>query len=151
MRFAALAYSILVVGVTVASGCAGDGGETAGEQTPTVTAVAPEATSTPAGDRDATPTEALEQTPAEAPPMPTLAPTAPPPSSTELPPPPTELEPTPTRPPSTEVTECVAECNCIAFATWAEAKAVFDKLPGDPLGLDSDGDGITCEGLPGAP
>ena len=149
MRFAALACSILVAGVTVASGCAGNGDESAGEQTPTATAVAPEATSTPAATRDATPTEALEQTPAEVPPEPTLAPTATASSSTELPPPPSGLEPVPT--PPTDLTECVTECNCIAFATWAEAKAIFDALPGDPLEIDSDGDGIPCEDLPGAP
>ncbi len=44
--------------------------------------------------------------------------------------------------------------NCSDFATYAEAKAWFDTyfpLYGDVANLDSDGDGIPCETLPGAP
>jgi hypothetical protein len=42
--------------------------------------------------------------------------------------------------------------NCSDFATWDEANAVYQaNLPGDPNHLDSDGDGIPCESLPGAP
>jgi len=41
--------------------------------------------------------------------------------------------------------------NCGDFDTYAEAKAYFDAVPGDPSRLDNDGDGIPCESLPGAP
>ena len=41
--------------------------------------------------------------------------------------------------------------NCSDFATYAQAKAYFDAMPGDPSKLDSDHDGIPCESLPGAP
>ncbi len=41
--------------------------------------------------------------------------------------------------------------NCGDFATYAEAKAYFDAVPGDPSKLDNDGDGFPCESLPGAP
>jgi excalibur calcium-binding domain-containing protein len=41
--------------------------------------------------------------------------------------------------------------NCSDFATYAEAKAYFDAVPGDPSKLDSDHDGIPCESLAGAP
>jgi Excalibur calcium-binding domain len=41
--------------------------------------------------------------------------------------------------------------NCSDFRTYAEAKAYFDAVPGDPSHLDGDHDGIPCESLPGAP
>ena len=42
--------------------------------------------------------------------------------------------------------------NCVDFATWAAANAVYRaNLPGDPNQLDEDSDGIPCEDLPGAP
>jgi endonuclease YncB( thermonuclease family) len=40
--------------------------------------------------------------------------------------------------------------DCSDFATWAEAKAWFDRW-GDVDGLDADHDGIPCESLPGHP
>jgi len=44
---------------------------------------------------------------------------------------------------------CAAtNCNCSDFATRARAQACLDAHPGDPFGLDSDGDGIACESLP---
>ena len=44
-----------------------------------------------------------------------------------------------------------ADLNCSDFATQAEAQAAFDATPGDPNGLDRDGDKIACETLPGGP
>lgn len=44
--------------------------------------------------------------------------------------------------------------NCGDFSTYAEAKAWFDlyfPFYGDVADLDANGDGIPCEGLPGAP
>jgi hypothetical protein len=44
--------------------------------------------------------------------------------------------------------------NCANFATYAQAKAWFDRyFPyyGDVARLDADHDGIPCESLPGAP
>jgi len=41
--------------------------------------------------------------------------------------------------------------NCSSFATYAQAKAYFNAVPGDPSKLDSDNDGIPCESLAGAP
>ncbi len=42
--------------------------------------------------------------------------------------------------------------NCTDFKTWQEAQAFFQSAgPGDPHGLDKDGDGIACESLPGSP
>jgi hypothetical protein len=41
------------------------------------------------------------------------------------------------------------DCNCGDFATHAEAQLFFCWAgPGDPHGLDTDGDGIACEELP---
>jgi len=37
--------------------------------------------------------------------------------------------------------------NCSDFSTKAAAQAVFDATPGDPYGLDRDGDGVPCESL----
>ena len=41
--------------------------------------------------------------------------------------------------------------NCSDFATWEEAQAFFLATENDTHGLDSDGDKIACENLPGAP
>ena len=51
-------------------------------------------------------------------------------------------------------TPSVPDRNCSDFDTWAEAQAFFESEGGpesDPHRLDSDGDGIACESLPGAP
>ena len=40
--------------------------------------------------------------------------------------------------------------NCGAYATQEEAQAVLDADPSDPEGLDPDGNGVACEGLPSA-
>lgn len=47
----------------------------------------------------------------------------------------------PETPPSGDV-------NCSDFDTQEEAQAFFEMYPGDPYGLDSDGDGVACESLP---
>lgn len=44
--------------------------------------------------------------------------------------------------------ETQADFNCGDFDTQAEAQAVLDEDPGDPHGLDRDGDGTACESLP---
>ena len=41
--------------------------------------------------------------------------------------------------------------SCTDFATWAEAQAFFWATQNDAHDLDTDGDGIACEMLPGAP
>lgn len=42
-----------------------------------------------------------------------------------------------------------ADYNCTDFKTHAQAQAFFKAHgPGDPYGLDKDGDGIACESLP---
>ena len=38
--------------------------------------------------------------------------------------------------------------DCSDFPTQAAAQAYFDRYPGDPSGLDGDGDGIACESNP---
>ncbi len=38
--------------------------------------------------------------------------------------------------------------DCADFAWQEDAQAVFDRYPGDPHGLDADGDRIACESLP---
>jgi endonuclease YncB( thermonuclease family) len=44
--------------------------------------------------------------------------------------------------------DCVSsDCDCGNFISWDEAQAVLDSAPGDPHGLDGDGDGEACEGL----
>ena len=40
------------------------------------------------------------------------------------------------------------DLNCSDFATQADAQAVYDATPGDPNGLDQNGNGIACETLP---
>jgi endonuclease G len=39
-------------------------------------------------------------------------------------------------------------CHCGDFLSQAQAQAVLDALPGDPHGLDGDGNGRACEALP---
>jgi Excalibur calcium-binding domain len=77
-------------------------------------------------------------------PQPTQAPTSQPQ--------PTQV-PAPVPPPSDDRNTGGADVyNCSVFATWDEAKAVYQaNLPGDPNDLDRDNDGIPCESLPGAP
>ena len=64
--------------------------------------------------------------------------------------------PTPTRPPPppTKPPYPGDVVNCSDFATYAQAKAYFDRYYpyyGDVAHLDADHDGIPCETLPGAP
>src|SRR5215210_943423 len=40
------------------------------------------------------------------------------------------------------------DLDCADFATQEDAQAVLDADPSDPNGLDSEGDGVACEGLP---
>ena len=59
-----------------------------------------------------------------------------------------------TNPPTTKPSNPGDSKNCSDFATYAQAKAWFDKYYpyyGDVAGLDSDGDRKPCETLPGAP
>lgn len=61
---------------------------------------------------------------------------------------------TPPPPPATPPANPGDTKNCGDFATYAEAKAWFDQyfpLYGDVARLDSDGNGIPCESLPGSP
>lgn len=48
-----------------------------------------------------------------------------------------------------------AGVNCSDFKTWNEAQTYFEQHGGSPTnnveGLDREGDGLACEGLPGAP
>lgn len=40
------------------------------------------------------------------------------------------------------------DMNCSDFSSWEEAQAFYERNgPGDPHGLDRDGDGIACEAL----
>ncbi len=81
-------------------------------------------------------------------PTPTIVPTVGQPTQTPTPTiAPTVVQPTPSEP---EYLPGDAY-NCGDFATYAEAKAYFDAVSGDPSQLDGDGDGIPCESLPGAP
>jgi micrococcal nuclease len=40
-----------------------------------------------------------------------------------------------------------SDCDCGDFSSWEEAQAVLESAPGDPHGLDGDGDGEACESL----
>lgn len=43
---------------------------------------------------------------------------------------------------------CVnSDCNCSDFESRAQVDAVFKAFPGDPFGLDRDGDGVPCESI----
>lgn len=44
-----------------------------------------------------------------------------------------------------------ADLNCTDFDTQPEAQAELDADPGDPHGLDRDGNGVACESLPKGP
>jgi hypothetical protein len=78
---------------------------------------------------------------------------------TSMKPPPRETTTTTTTKATTTTTVVVPpnpgdSKNCGDFSTWAEAQAWYDLyFPhyGDVAKLDGDGDGIACEGLPGAP
>ena len=55
---------------------------------------------------------------------------------------------------STPTEIAVLDRNCSDFETWSEAQTFFESEGGpvsDPYRLDSDGDGIACQSLPGAP
>lgn len=63
--------------------------------------------------------------------------------------PPVLTSPTPTPTVSFSLPGCnKTDCNCSDFSTQAEAQAVLDASPGDPHGLDRNGDGVACESLP---
>ena len=50
--------------------------------------------------------------------------------------------------PAVSLPDCVSsDCDCGNFSSWDEAQAVLESAPGDPHGLDGDGDGEACEGL----
>ncbi len=127
---------------------------------PTATSAPPAATSTQPPAPTATSAATVQQLVATQPPaaavIPTTAPTqAPLPISTPVPPaPPTATRippaPTATRAPTGGYLPGNAY-NCGDFANYAQAKAYFDAVPGDPSKLDADNDGIPCESLPGAP
>ena len=136
--------------------------------TPRIATATPTPTSTPTPPPTATPTPTPTATPrtATATPTPTSTPTpqptaTPTPTSTATPtatPTPTQAGPTvsPTHTPTvfSTATPSVPDRNCSDFDTWAEAQAFFESEGGpesDPHRLDSDGDGIACESLPGAP
>ncbi|HIK45994.1 MAG TPA: DNA/RNA non-specific endonuclease [Leptolyngbyaceae cyanobacterium M65_K2018_010] len=40
------------------------------------------------------------------------------------------------------------DCNCGDFLSQPQAQRVLDSFRGDPYGLDGDGNGLACEGLP---
>lgn len=40
------------------------------------------------------------------------------------------------------------DCDCSDFTTQSQAQEAYNAYPGDPFGLDGDGDGIACETLP---
>jgi hypothetical protein len=58
---------------------------------------------------------------------------------------PTPPEDSPDDPPETPPS---GDVDCSDFDTQEEAQAFFEMYPGDPYGLDSDGDGVACESLP---
>ena len=97
----------------------------------------------------AAPTDTLVPQPTDTPvPTPTLEPTS---TLTPVP------RDTPTPTPSTlglKYDPAGPDRNCPDFDTWSEAQAFYTAAGGpgtDRHGLDSDGDGIACETLPGAP
>ena len=50
--------------------------------------------------------------------------------------------------PAVSLPACVSsDCNCSDLSSWDEAQAVLESAPGDPHGLDGDGDGVACESL----
>ena len=68
---------------------------------------------------------------------------------------PTQASPTPSATPTeTEDDSEEPDRNCSDFDTWQEAQDFYEAAGGpdsDPHGLDSNGDGIACESLPGSP
>ena len=117
------------------------------QASPTPKRVRPTRTPVPTATAMATPDPTPTATPTE---IPTPTPTA-----TPTPTPATTPTPTPTTTP-THVPTATKEPdrNCSDFDTWREAQDFFLSAGGpesDPHRLDSDGDGIACEGLPGAP
>ncbi|MCH7577670.1 MAG: excalibur calcium-binding domain-containing protein [Chloroflexi bacterium] len=140
--------AIIIIVSAAAGGGDDQNGSSEPSPTPTV-AVTPtvEPTATPMSTSTPAPTSTPATTPIA---TPTPAPTSPPaPEPTEPPP----QAPEPTEPPSgAGLPPCAqggGDCNCGDFATHAEAQAFFESQgPGDPHGLDFDGDGIACESLP---
>jgi endonuclease YncB( thermonuclease family) len=50
--------------------------------------------------------------------------------------------------PAVSLPACASsDCNCSDFSSWDEAQAVLESAPGDPHGLDGDGDGEACKSL----
>jgi micrococcal nuclease len=48
----------------------------------------------------------------------------------------------------TALPACVnSDCDCGDFSSWRQAQEVLESTPGDPHGLDGDGDGEACESL----
>ncbi len=158
-----VAGSLLAI-IIIASAAAGGGedgdGEAVGQEpspSPTVTALPSPTVEAPSPTPETTPTPEPEPTPSPQPtpaptlpPAPTPAPTTPPPDPGPTVPPP---QPEPTEPaPGAGLPPCAqggGDCNCGDFATHAEAQAFFESQgPGDPHGLDREGDGIACESLP---
>ena len=106
-------------------------------------------------------------TPTPAPTIATPAATMPTPSAATPPPVQSTPVPGPTVPPSETPTPSPQPApldtkydpdgpdrNCPNFDTWAEAQAFYEAAGGpdsDPHRLDSNGDGVACESLPGAP
>ena len=117
------------------------------QASPTPKRVRPTRTPVPTATAMATPDPTPTTTPTE---IPTPTPTA-----TPTPTPATTPTPTPTTTPTPVPTATKEpDRNCSDFDTWREAQDFFLSAGGpesDPHRLDSDGDGIACEGLPGAP
>ena len=120
--------------------------------TPRPTATPRTATATPTTRPTATPTSTATATPTPSPH--TATPTATHTATPTPTPPSASASPTPTPTVFSTATPSVPDRNCSDFDTWAEAQAFFESEGGpesDPHRLDSDGDGIACESLPGAP
>ncbi len=65
---------------------------------------------------------------------------------------PTAPQPTPTMPSlALRYDPAGQDRDCEDFSTWQEAQAFFLATKNDSHGLDPDGNGISCEDLPGAP
>lgn len=119
------------------------------KETPTPTVVPSPLTALP------TLTPVTVSTPQTTPPTETPITVAPartaPPTGTPTPVP--VLTPTPT-PMSVDFPMPLPDRNCSDFDNWSEAQAFFESQGGpssDPHQLDRDGDGISCQTLPGAP
>ena len=113
------------------------------QASPTPKRVRPTRTPVPTATAMTTPDPTPTATPTE---IPTPTPTATP---TEVPTPTPTTTPTPVPTATKE-----PDRNCSDFDTWQQAQDFFLSAGGpesDPHRLDRDGDGIACEGLPGAP